>query len=75
VLDVLWCYLIRGHHEPIKHPFLSGFRCERCGMALADLDEAGFIGEGYVRPLRTTFRRAGEQAGKKHGDEITRGAW
>ncbi len=43
--------LLRGRHEPLRHP-LGFFRCSECGASGADLDEMGFVGEGYVPSLR-----------------------
>jgi hypothetical protein len=34
-------------HDP-QHQPQGGFRCSRCGLAGADLEEFGFVDEGYV---------------------------
>jgi hypothetical protein len=36
---------------------LGGFRCAVCGVAGADLDAMGFVGGGYVGPMRLTYSR------------------
>jgi hypothetical protein len=48
--------LLRRHHQPRRHP-LGGFRCAECGAAGADLDDMGFVGSGWVAPMRRTFNR------------------
>ena len=47
---------VRDHHSPVRHP-LGGFKCGDCGQAGADLDQMGFIGGGYVLPVRRIFSR------------------
>ena len=47
---------VRNHHNPTRHP-LGGFRCADCGEAGADLDQMGFVGGGYVLPVRRIFSR------------------
>ena len=49
------CFL-RHHHNPVRHP-LGGFRCADCGEAGADLEQMGFVGGGYVMPIRRVFSR------------------
>ena len=48
--------LVRHHHNPVRHP-LGGFKCADCGEAGADLDQMGFVGGGYVPPVRRIFSR------------------
>jgi hypothetical protein len=48
--------LIRNQHTPVRHP-LGGFKCSHCGVAGADLDEMGYVGLGYVLPVRRVFSR------------------
>lgn len=54
-----WVGLLR--HRPRKVPMLSGYRCDRCKRAFADLDDAGETGNGYVKTLRTLFDRDNRQ--------------
>jgi hypothetical protein len=59
--------LVRGWHEP-KCYLLGGFRCASCGKAGGDLDDFGFLGQGYVSShLRTTYDRSRRT--------VTREAW
>jgi hypothetical protein len=51
----LLCYF-RHHHNPVRHP-LGGFKCSDCGEAGADLEQMGFVGGGYVMPVRRVFSR------------------
>lgn len=37
----------RQRHDAVRYP-LGGFRCRDCGVALADLAEAGTMDSGYV---------------------------
>jgi hypothetical protein len=46
-------------HRPRRAGRMGGFRCETCGRAFADLDEAGEQGSGYVSPLRPIYSRDG----------------
>jgi hypothetical protein len=65
--------LLRNQHNPVRHP-LGGFRCADCGSVGADLDEMGFEGDGYVSPLRHSFRRNPEER-TAGGWRPTRGGW
>jgi hypothetical protein len=60
------CYL-RNHHNPARHP-LGGFKCSDCGEAGADLEQMGFVGSGYVMPVRRVFSR-------DHGEFTRTGSW
>lgn len=48
--------LFRNRHDPVRHP-LGGFKCADCGAAGADLEDMGFVGGGYVLPVRRVFSR------------------
>jgi hypothetical protein len=58
--------LFRNHHVPARHP-LGGFRCQQCGEAGADLDEMGYLGCGYVTPIRKIFSRDRGELTHAHG--------
>ncbi len=49
-------HALRGIHEPLQRHPLGGWRCA-CGMPIADLDEAGYVGGGFVPVLRRVFSR------------------
>jgi hypothetical protein len=53
------CWLGMRRHRPQRAGVLGGFRCETCGRAFADLDDAGEPGAGYVSPLRPIYSRDG----------------
>jgi hypothetical protein len=59
--------LVRQHHQPRRHP-LGGFRCVECGAAGADLEQMGFVGSGWVAPMRRTFDR-------KHAEFTRASGW
>lgn len=59
VTAAVFCWLGMRRHRPRKVALHSGFRCETCGRVFADLDDAGEIGSGYVRPARPIFSRDG----------------
>lgn len=48
--------LWRNVHNPVRFP-LGGFKCADCGAVGADLEEMGFVGGGYVLPVRRIFSR------------------
>lgn len=50
-------------HRPRRAGTLGGFRCERCQRAFEDLDDAGEVGAGYVRPARPIYTRNGRSGG------------
>jgi hypothetical protein len=66
--------LIRNHHVPSRHP-LGGFRCLECGEPGADLDEMGYLGCGYVTPLRKIFSRDRGELTRTAAWEPTRRGW
>lgn len=66
-----FCWL--GAHDPVRQS-LGGFRCRSCGKAGESLDDFGFEGGGYVRPVRKTFDRTHESVIRTSGwpdDKVT----
>lgn len=55
----LACLVGLLRHRVRRAAPLGGFRCETCGRAFADLDDAGEQGSGYVSPLRPIYSRDG----------------
>lgn len=55
LLGALGCAI--GDHVPFRASALGGFRCSRCGLAGADLDAFGQVGDGYVPPKAAWGRR------------------
>jgi hypothetical protein len=66
--------LFRNHHVPARHP-LGGFRCQQCGEAGADLDDMGYLGCGYVTPIRKIFSRDRRELTRTAAWEPTRRGW
>lgn len=46
----------RGWHDP-KKVLPDGQRCRDCGLPGADMEDMGFVGGGYVPPVRRVFDR------------------
>jgi hypothetical protein len=44
-------------HAPLRVTRHGGFRCLVCFGTFANLDDAGYHGDGYVAPLRRVFDR------------------
>ncbi len=69
----LRCF-VRQSHIPVRHP-LGGFRCGECGEAGADLDDMGYLGGGYVTPIRKVFNREHHELTRTAAWEPTRRGW
>ncbi len=54
-MSKLMCFA-RGRHEPRRHP-LGAWRCEDCGVGLADLAEAGLLDSSHVPIIRRVYQR------------------
>lgn len=69
------CYY-RGRHTATRHP-LGGFKCSDCDKAGYDLDDMGFTGGGYVRPLRRVFERneGGGSSMTSEWERSRKGTW
>lgn len=66
--------LLRGHHDPKRYP-LGGFVCRGCNFAGADLEDMGYLGAGWVAPLRKVFSREHHEVSRTRDWEPTRRGW
>lgn len=73
MLARLRCF-VRQRHEPKRHP-LGGFTCTECLEAGADLDEMGFLGCGYVMPVRKVFSRDNHEVTRTSAWERSERGW
>ena len=69
----LRCF-VREQHVPQRHP-MGGFICKECAFAGADLDEMGYLGAGYVAPIRKVFNRNNRELTRTEAWEPTRRGW
>lgn len=68
LLAKIRCWFKPAHGPYQKHP-MGGFVCE-CGAVANSLDDLGYDGDGYVSPLRTTFKRKNTEVTRtSHWDE------
>ena len=75
LLGAIRC-LFRPAHAPLVKNRLGGWRCATCGVAGADLDELGYFGDGYVRPIRKLYsRERGGQLTQTSSWTETRRGW
>jgi hypothetical protein len=65
---------IRGQHVPKRHP-LGGFTCLECLAPGRDLDEMGFLGNGYVLPMRKVFSRERHEVTQTQEWEAGKRGW
>jgi hypothetical protein len=65
------CFVTRRHD--VERQPLGGLRCKTCGVAFADLDDAGLIDGAYVGPLRRIYNRGEGTVTRTSAFEPTKG--